>query len=118
MIVDTEISIEHLELIKIFLDANKLDGITATEHILEIRGVKHNVIRLISVKEESSIALTFMGVIHAGVLNMFDDYLLKCGVYPDQIKPKTMYRQVQEEREAVVNKQFIDHLQNKVFKKV
>lgn len=110
-IVKTNIGIEHLELIKIFFKANELIGSINPVEII-IRGVHHNVLELEFKDEDSEIKVTYMGVVHAGILNMFDDYLMKCGVDVDAIKPKTMHRQLQTEREERLNKEFAEKYKN------
>jgi len=111
MIIETRLDIAHLELIKIFFKANELVGVVFKEATMEVRGRHHMVIHIESTYEPTDIALTFMGVRHCGVLNMFDDYLIKCGVSLDALQPKSYHRQLQEEREAKVNEDFVDHLE-------
>ena len=113
MIIDTELDIAHIELIRIFLKANELDGVIVREVPYELRNWYHRCIQLESCNEDSSIALTFMGVRHAGVLNMFDDYLLKCGIDVGALKPKSIYRQEQSEREDKLNEDFMKQLETK-----
>lgn len=112
MIIDTEIDIAHIELIKIFIKANDLVGIVITEAPHEVRGRFHMCLQLESTFEDTSVALTLMGVRHCGVKNMLDDYLLRCGIQPDAIRPKSMHRQLQEEREGEINKNFLSILYN------
>lgn len=110
MIIDTQISFDHLELIKIFIEANDLDGVVAYPQDLNIRGVIHRVISVKSLDEDSNVKLTFLGIRHSGVINMLYDYLLKCGVSPDRISPPTIHRQLQSEREEKQNEEFMAHL--------
>jgi len=111
MIIETRLDIAHVELIKIFLKANELVGVNIKEATMEVRGRHHMVIHLESTYEPTSIAFTFMGVRHSGVLNMLDDYLLKCGVPMDALQPKSYHRQLQEEKEAKQNEDFVEHLE-------
>ena len=115
MIIDTKLDIEHLELIKIFMKANDLVGVVITETPVEIRGKIHTCLSLESTVESTSVALTFMGIRHSGILNMLDDYLLKCGVPPDALQPATIYRQLQEERESDLNKDFMENIGTHVY---
>jgi len=108
MIIDTKLDIGHKELIKIFLKANELEGVEITEEPFELRGRFHMVLRLNSKFEGTSETFTFMGIRHCGILNMLDDYLLKCGVFPDALQPMSMYRQIQEEREQEINEKFME----------
>lgn len=110
MILKTQIDVRHQPLIVIFLKANDLVGVVVTQEVLEIRGKKHGVLQLESTVEDTSIALTVMGLRHCGILNMLDDYLLKCGVSWDKINPKSMHRQIQDEKEEEQTKKFMDNL--------
>ena len=116
MIIDTQLDVEHLELIKIFIDANELVGIVIRQVPMEYNKRHHMVLQLESTHDLTSEKLTFMGYRHSGVLNMFDDYLLKCGVPHDALKPKSYYRQLQEEQEEEINEDFLEHLQQVVSK--
>jgi hypothetical protein len=107
MIINTKLDIAHKELIKIFLKANELDAVTISEEPLGINGRLHMVIGLKCTHEPTAEALTFMGLRHCGVLNMLDDYLLKCGVFPDALQPVSINRQIQEEREQRLNEDFL-----------
>lgn len=107
MIVNTTLDVAHLELIKIFIKANDLTGIIIKEVPWEVNGRFHMVLQLESTYEPSAEALTFLGFRHCGVLNMLDDYLLKCGVAPDALQPKSYHRQLQEEREQKVTEEFM-----------
>lgn len=109
MNIETKINVDHLELIKIFLEANELNAIANEDEII-IRGVIHKALSIVVWDEDSEIKLTFMGVRHAGVLNMLDDYLLKCGVAVDTINPKTMHRQLQSEKEDRMNEEFVRNI--------
>lgn len=109
MIITTKLSYEHLELIKIFMEANELTGVIIRPADLEIRGIIHRVIELDSTDEDTSSKLTFMGLRHYGVLNMLDDFLLKCGVSPLNLNPSTIYKQEREEYEDILHAQFTQH---------
>ncbi len=111
MKIETRLDIAHVELIKIFLEANELVGVVIKEATMEVRGRHHMVIHLESTYEPTAIALTFMGVRHCGVLNMLDDYLLKCGVPLDALQPKSYHRQLQEEKEQKQNEDFVEVLE-------
>ena len=110
MIVNTELDVKHLELIKIFVKANDLVGIVIKEVPYEVRGRFHMCLQLETTFEDSAEALTFMGIRHCGVKNMLDDYLLKCGIAPDALQPASMHRQLQDEREQEQNEDFMKHL--------
>ena len=116
MIINTQLDVKHLELIKIFIKANDLTGIIVKEVPWEVRGRFHMVLQLDAVYEPSAEALTFLGFRHCGVLNMFDDYLLKCGVAPNALQPKSYQRQLQDEKEAEQNKAFVEQLEQKIKK--
>lgn len=116
MIIDTQLDVDHLELIKIFIDANELVGVVIKQVPMTYNGRHHMVLQLESTYDLASEKLTFMGYRHSGVLNMLDDYLLKCGVPYDALKPKSYYRQLQEEQEEEINEDFLEHLQQVVSK--
>lgn len=109
MIIDTTLDIAHLELLRVFMKANDLD-IYVNEANVEIRGKSHKMIRLESAHEPAIQALTFLGLKHAGVLNMFDDFLLKCGVGVTELQPVSYYRQSLEEKDAAINQRFMDSI--------
>jgi hypothetical protein len=111
MIIATKLDIVHLELIKIFCKANDLVGVEISEVPMEVNGRFHMVLQLECKYEPTSAALTFMGFRHCGILNMLDDYLLKCGVDPGSLQPASIQRQIQEEREAKQNAAFVEHLE-------
>src|ERR1700756_229037 len=111
MIIDTQLDIKHKELIHIFVKANELVGAVVSEYPVEVRGRHHMCLRIESTFVDTDVALTFMGVRHAGIKNMFDDYLLRCGVPPTDLQPKSIHRQIQEEREAEINKAFTEYLE-------
>jgi len=110
MIIDTRLDIAHIELIKIFLKANDLVGVEINEVPMEVNGRFHMVIQLESKYEPTSHSLTFMGLRHCGILNMLDDFLLKCGVLHDALQPKSYHRQLQEEKEQEQNEEFMKHM--------
>lgn len=112
MIIETNLDIKHTKLMHIFFKANELVGVVVEEYPVEIRGRHHMMLRFNITYEPSAVALTFMGVRHAGIKNMFDDYLMKCGVPVDALQPASYHRQLQEEREAEENKRFIEHMNN------
>ena len=113
MIINTQLDVAHMELIKIFIKANDLTGIVINEVPWEVNGRFHMVLQLDAVYEPSAEALTFLGFRHCGVLNMFDDYLLKCGVAPDALQPKSYHRQMQEEKEQKVTEEFMKQFKPK-----
>jgi hypothetical protein len=100
MIVDTQLSVDHIELIKIFVEANELIETNVIEREVDIRGKKHRMLTLHTFNEDSATKLTFMGLRHAGVLNMLDDFLLKCDVSPLNLQPASIRTQENEEKEA------------------
>lgn len=114
MIINTKIDVVHLELINIFIKANDLVGIVVSSEPYEINGRFHMTLRLTSTFKDTSATLTFMGVRHSGILNMLDDYLIKCGVPWDAISPPSMLRQAQEEKEAAQNERFMANLEHKL----
>jgi len=110
MIITTDLCVSHEELIKIFLKANILEDVVVQHVDWEVRGRTHRVLELRTDNEETGLQFTFMGVKHSGILNMFDDYLLKCGVGQTELKPKTWHRQLQEEKEAEQTRKFMEEM--------
>lgn len=110
MIINTKIDVVHLELINIFIKANDLVGIVVSSEPYEINGRFHMTLRLTPTFEDTSATLTFMGIRHSGILNMLDDYLIKCGVPWDAISPPSIHRQIQEEKELKQNEDFMKRL--------
>jgi len=92
MIINTQLDVAHLELIRIFLEANDIIGVVINQVPHEVRGRFHMVLQLDITYEPAAESLTFLGLKHCGVLNMLDDYLLKCGVLWDALQPKSMHR--------------------------
>lgn len=112
MIIETELDVKHTDLMHIFFKANELVGIVTEEYPVEIRGRNHMMLRFTVTYEPTAVALTFLGIRHAGIKNMFDDYLIKCGVPIDALQPASYHRQLQEERESEQNERFIEYLNN------
>jgi hypothetical protein len=112
MIINTQLDIAHKELMIIFFKANELTGVVINEFPIEIRGRYHMMLQFEVTYEPTEISLTFMGLRHCGVLNMFDDYLLKCGIEVSALQPKSYHRQLQDEREKEINDEFVDKLQS------
>lgn len=110
MIITTQLSYDHLALMQIFVDANELTGVILRPADLTVRGIIHRVIELESTNEDTSMKLTYLGIRHYGILNMFDDYLIKCGVDPRHLQPATLYMQEKEEYEAARADAFEQHL--------
>lgn len=108
MIVDTQLCTDHIELIKIFIEANELVEMQVIEREVNIRGKNHRMITLFTLNEDTSTKLTFMGLRHAGVLNMLDDFLIKCNVSPHALQPQSLrlkeHDEKQKEKEAELQK--------------
>ena len=89
-IIKTELSARHLELIKLFFNANDLPGVVVDTYNDLING--YNVVCIqLSYEEtdyDTSSKITFMAIIHCGVANMLDDFLLKCGVDVRLLRPR------------------------------
>jgi len=81
-VIKTQLPVMHIDLVKIFLDANKLDI-----EVSHYTSGYHNLISLeYAVNEELENKMTYMSIKHSGFLNMIDDFLLKCGVYPEHLR--------------------------------
>jgi hypothetical protein len=110
MYIETELDPAHLELMRIFFKANDLRGIIVHNKKVMIRGVEHTFLHFETDFEETELKLTFMALRHAGIRNMFDDFLLKCSIPVDALQPKSFHQQLQAEREAKQNEEFMDNL--------
>jgi hypothetical protein len=82
MEIETDILHEHSELIKIFLNANDLDGVRVESYDQDVNGILHLCIKLVIDSDDDSEKLTAMGLRNYGVKNMLDHFLLKCGISP------------------------------------
>lgn len=109
-LIRTQISLDHIELIKIFIKANELDNMVAVPYKFEVSGKSHHAIELQITNESTEEKLSIMSMRNSGVSNMLDDFLLKCGVPVDAINPKSIHRQLQDEREKEINEKFISTL--------
>jgi hypothetical protein len=89
VIVETSIDIAHLELIKIFFQANDLIVVLDTVY----KPFPNRTVELpyISIKYdndgETAVKLSYMAMVHSGFNNMLEDYLLKCGISARHISP-------------------------------
>jgi len=110
-IVKTSIGEQHLELIKIFFKANDLPMVEIHTHIKNIRGEDHFLIQLgwADEDEETASKITYMAIVHLGIQNMLDDYLMKCGVDVYSIPPPSIVKQEKREHAEKVDKEFNEH---------
>ena len=77
--VDTKILSKHIELVKIFFQANNFhDARVVIYSDLENYGTQEMIRVFYSDEDEGDIVM--MAIRHAGIPNMLDDYLMKCGV--------------------------------------
>jgi hypothetical protein len=93
MILETRISFGHESLLWTFFDANNLK-------VQIVRRKAHPVDKIdLYYDEESDTAqeLMFMGLVHSGIENMLDDYLIKCGVRPDLINTFVARREMTDD---------------------
>ncbi len=111
MIVETTISATHLSLIDVFFQANKLDGVVISDYEHDIRGTKHIMLRLswMDANYETAEKITYMAMIHCGIQNMLEDYLMKCNIDPFDLQPKSIKRQLDKENEEEENRKFNEH---------
>lgn len=98
MIIKTEICVDHLALINVFIDANELHGVNVNIVETTINNKKYHVLQLESTNEDTTMKLSYMALIHSGITNMLDDFLLKCGVLVNDIPPHTNRNQLVRER--------------------
>lgn len=107
-IIETKLDISHIELIKIFFEANNLSSVSVYEKEILVREYPHRVIFIsYPLDSEDSTKISFMSLIHAGFINMLDDYLLKCGVSVYNLSPDSFKHQERNEKEAEINQKFM-----------
>ena len=111
--IKTNLSIEHLELIKIFFEASKLPNVIIGEYNKILKDVSHKMIDIMYDDEDVETAgqITYMSLVHAGLQNMLDDYLMKCGVSVWDLQPKTIREQELKEKEEERAEALEQHLQ-------
>lgn len=73
----TSISWGYLQLIEIFAKANNL--------VLKCENVQNKIAISYDIDSDTDLAIGFMSIRHLGFENMLSDYLIKCGVHPEQI---------------------------------
>jgi hypothetical protein len=105
MIIKTEIAVLHKELIKIFFQANNLVDTEILEVLYEENDKKYPVLEIVchDDNDDSTQMLTLLGLRNYGVQNMLDDFLIRCGVHPREIKP---YNLVRDREDYEVNQKF------------
>jgi len=92
-VIQTDLSIVHIELIKIFFQANELPNVIVRESDKQMGLFYHKVIEIEYNDDDTSSAIIYMSMRHSGFKNMLDDYLLKCGVSPWELQPATIREQ-------------------------
>lgn len=112
MILQTNLCVAHLALIKVFFEANNMASVNVSDALSIIRGQSHKIIQLSWDDYDIDEKLTLMSLRHSGVQNMLDHYLLKCGVPWNELEPKTYYRQLQKEKEDAQIEEYMEHLKN------
>ena len=109
MKIKTRIDIKHIELIKVFLKANQMN-VDFYEDLLTIRNVNHKVLILECLDDDSEQKFSYMGMVHSGIQNMFDHYLMKCGVLVDDIEPDSIKEQIHIEKQKQQEEEFQERL--------
>lgn len=117
--IKTNLSIDHLELIKIFFEANQLLNVTINEYSKQIRSSSHKMIEIMYDDEDSetSSKITYMSIVHCGLQNMLDDYLMKCGVNVWDLQPASIKEQELKEKQESRQQKLEEHLKNLAIKK-
>lgn len=83
MKIQTELLSMHLELVKIFFEANELKDVVVGEYPKIRNKISHNLIEVSWDDEsESGQKILQMSIINYGFNNMLDSFLIKCGVSP------------------------------------
>ena len=114
--IKTNLSIDHLELIKIFFEANKLPNVIISEYSNIIKNYPHKMIEITYDNDdvETSGQITYMSLVHVGLQNMLDDYLMKCGVSVWDLQPKTIREQELKEREEAREQEYEEYALKKL----
>jgi hypothetical protein len=110
--IQTNLSTDHLELIKIFFEANELPNVRIYAYDKQMGMFSHRMIEVSYDDQdgETGEKITYMSMVHAGFCNMLDDFLMKCGVDVWKLAPKTIKEQElkekEEERDRKMQEQF------------
>lgn len=88
-ILNTKLYFRHKELIEIFLQANNFTDYSVQSYT---RPDEFSDIELIQIQYQDNDDGMVMSLAlkHYGILNMFDHYLMKCGVHYSQLSPPPM----------------------------
>jgi len=108
-IFKTQLDSKHLEKIQIFLEANKLNDTKAEIDEVISGAWIHQTIQVCCNSHDDEVQLTFMAVIHAGISNMLDDYLMKCGVQNWELDAYSLRLEKEAIRAAELERQFQEH---------
>jgi len=80
----TRIRAVHKELVEIFFKANEFKDARVINHVEPENYGDQEMLKIFYSDEDASL-IVFMGFRHGGILNMLDDYLIKCGAYPSAL---------------------------------
>jgi hypothetical protein len=97
--IKTELSTTYIPLIKIFFEANDMHNVIVDTYSMQVRDYIHDAIQVTYDQDNEDTAgkIAYMSIVHAGFLNMLDDFLIKCNISPYHLQPETMKTQKYEE---------------------
>ena len=88
MEIRTELVQDHKALIEVFLKANELTSVKLqTYEKVEWDHTFHLLKLIYDNDSEDALKLSYMSLVHMGIPNMLDDFLLKCGVPVKTLNP-------------------------------
>jgi hypothetical protein len=82
--IDTRIKPQFKELLDIFFKANEFTDVRIVSYREPENYGDQEMLRIFYSDDDES-GIMFLGFKHAGILNMLDDYLMKCGKSPQDL---------------------------------
>jgi len=88
MEIRTELVQDHKALIEVFLKANELQSVKIGTYEKVVWDHTFHLLKLTYDSDsEDALKLSYMSLVHMGIPNMLDDFLLKCGVDVSMLNP-------------------------------
>lgn len=82
--LDTRLKPQFKELIKTFFKANEFTDVRVVSYTDPENYGDQEMLRIFYSDDDES-RIMFLGFKHAGILNMLDDYIMKCGKSPHEL---------------------------------
>lgn len=98
MRIETNLKAEHIELVKIFFEANEMPDVVVSTYAKRI-GLLEHILILLDYEDSSDAAykISFMSFRNSGLINMLEDFLIKCNVSPFDLNPSESNERVTDE---------------------